>query len=279
MNEAEKNTLKEVREKWLTELRQVGEVLNVLFPTAEHVQSPRPTRESLLERARSTRELRFNKERREQVLMIVEHSLQAAEPPSVAEIFEAAYGDPVGRDYWRLWLKYEQDEATVAKLLSTHFVAETTAPSHPLGWSWEACCHAALGRYRSAGQMIDRIKSIVDDEELGYLIPPSVRAFIESELIVGSDIAEKHPGGAPERYDWDSAEAELARECSCERCAGIPNRKHPAPDWRMKADAYRFVRDYLAKRHGADGPGETTLKERVGPMLVRIDARMKKVGN
>jgi hypothetical protein len=94
---------------------------------------------------------------------------------------------------------------------------------------------------------------------------------------VGSDLAEKHPGGAPERYDWDSAEAELAQEC--ERGAGIPNRKHPAPDWRTKADAYRFVRDYLAKLHGNDGPGETTLTERVGPMLVRIDARMKKVGN
>jgi hypothetical protein len=183
MNEAEKNTLKEVREKWLTELRQVGEVLNVLFPAAEHVQSLPPTRESLLEWARSTRSLR-PKERREQVLRLVEESLSASAAVSVAEIFEAAYGDPTGKDYWRLWLRYEQSEDAIGKLLATHFRAENqdaAAAGHPFGWGWEGCCCQALGRYPS-GEVVDRLRSIAEDEELGYLIAPSARAFLVSGL-------------------------------------------------------------------------------------------------
>jgi hypothetical protein len=87
---------------------------------------------------------------------------------------------------------------------------------------------------------------------------------------------EKHPGGAPVKYDWAGGEDRLAQVC--EQCGGIPSRSHTAPDWRTKADAYRVVREYL-DLDGDGGPSDTVLKERVGPMLDRIDRRMKKVGN
>jgi hypothetical protein len=182
MNEAEKNAWKEVREKLLGEFREFGEIARVLLPTAKHIQSPPPTRESLLEWARSVREVRF-KERREQVLMIVERSRDAADPPSVAEIFEAAYGDQAGQEYWRLWLKFGSG-AGVESLLVAHFVAENpevAAAGHPLGRSWGACCAEALARYPS-GELVDRLMSIAEDEELGYLIAPSARAFLVSGL-------------------------------------------------------------------------------------------------
>jgi hypothetical protein len=182
MNEAEKNALKELRDSWLKELREAGEVLSVLFPGAKHFQSPPPTREDLLKRAEWVRTLP-HKERREQTLRIVEDSRHAREL-SVPEIFEATYGHPAGQEYWSLWLTYEKSEAAVGKLLATHFSAENrdaAAAGHPFGWSWEACCGEALGRYPS-GQLADRIRSIADDEELGYLVAPTARAFLVGEL-------------------------------------------------------------------------------------------------
>jgi hypothetical protein len=177
MNEAEKNAWKEVREKCLTELREAYEVARILLPTAEDVPSPPPTREGLLDWATSTRSLRAG-ERREQVLRIVEQSLNAREPISVAEIFEAAYGDSAGREYWRLWLEYGGSEDAGA-LLATHYVAENRPAAHPLGEVWGSYCSGALGRYPH-GQLVDRIRSILGDEELGYLIAPSARAFLDS---------------------------------------------------------------------------------------------------
>jgi hypothetical protein len=193
MNEAEKNMWRQVREKWRSELREAAQMAHaLLFPNADHIQSPSPppTRESLLEWARSTRDL-LPVDRRHRVLMVIEHSLEAGEPPcSVAEIFEAAYGDQAGREYWRLWLKYESEEGAVAKLLATHFVAESAErpdakgaiAANPAGWSWEAQCALALGRYPS-GQLADRVRSIVDDEELGYVVAPSLRAFLVGSAV------------------------------------------------------------------------------------------------
>jgi hypothetical protein len=119
------------------------------------------------------------------VLMIIEHSRESADPPSVAEIFKAAYDDPSGKEYWRLWLKHGSG-AEVERLLTAHFVSECqdiTAAGHPLGWSLEACCFVALRRYPS-GPLTDRLKSIINDEEMSYLIAPSAHAFLVSELPV-----------------------------------------------------------------------------------------------
>jgi hypothetical protein len=142
-----------------------------------------PTRESLLEGASSLRSSQYAAERREQVLRIIGASLEAVDPPSVAEIFEAAYGDSGGRDYWGLWLKFGSDDAAIARLIAAHFTTECrdlAAAGHPYRWSWDTCCGVALGRYPS-GQLADRVRSIADDEELSYLISPSLHAFLVSE--------------------------------------------------------------------------------------------------
>jgi hypothetical protein len=123
------------------------------------------------------------------VLRIVEELPKASEPISAAEIFEAAYDDAAGRGYWRLWLKHEQDEGPVAKLLATHFVAEraenpdasAAIAAYPPIWSWEAQVVGALRRYPT-GPLTDRLKSIAEDEEFGYLVAPSARAFLVGEM-------------------------------------------------------------------------------------------------
>jgi hypothetical protein len=59
---------------------------------------------------------------------------------SVADIFEAVYGDAAGHEYWCLWLK-RASGAEVERLLVAHWIAETpdVAP-RPAG----AGNHAAL---------------------------------------------------------------------------------------------------------------------------------------
>jgi hypothetical protein len=81
--------------------------------------------------------------------------------------------------------------------------------------------------------------------------------------------------GTLQLYPWDEVEASLEQECR--RQGGIPSRGHPNRNWRAKSHAYRWVRDYLARADG--GPGETTMKDSVGPMLPRIAARLEKDGN
>lgn len=91
----------------------------------------------------------------------------------------------------------------------------------------------------------------------------------------GASSVAKHPGGALPKFDWQAIEAALEAECKLH--ASVPRRGHSDRDWRSKVDAYRFVREHLNLKDG--GPSETALKENVGPMLERIEARLKKGGN
>jgi hypothetical protein len=157
------------------------EALRDVFPKA--VQSPPPTRDGLLQWARSARELAPG-DQREHVLRIVEESLSSPERCSVEDIFDAAYGDPSGRNYWRLWFKFGS-EAEFRKLLAAHFVAEKREIADRLlyGRLPDGVCEIALQRYPS-GTWTDRVRAIIEDEELDYLIAPSVRAFLQPEITI-----------------------------------------------------------------------------------------------
>jgi hypothetical protein len=224
MNEAEKDILREWRERCLNELREAAQVAHVLlFPKVEHIKSPPPTRGELLKRAEATRSDR-PKDRREQVLRIIEELPLSPEPISVGDIFEAVYGDPAGQEYWRLWLKFGSD-AEVERLLVAHLSTEMPDVSPPPGWSWGPCCAVALARYPS-GQLVDRIRSIAEDEELGYLVAPSARAFLDSdprephhaELAVGPNQGKRGPK--------ESVMPRLLKEMRLMDCSRLKEMKH-----------------------------------------------------
>jgi hypothetical protein len=84
-------------------------------------------------------------------------------------------------------------------------------------------------------------------------------------------------GGRPGKYDWAAIEAALEEECRLQ--ASVPIRNHTDKQWRTKADAMRYLRDRFKRKWSDGGPGDTTLKDKIGPMLRRIGARMKKAGN
>lgn len=165
------------------------EWLRMQFP--HKPQSP-PSRKDLLSRAKSARALR-PRERREAVLEIIQKSLRKDEPPvcTVAEIFEAAYSDPTGQEYWRLWLTYGEPEKA-AELLAAHFLLEAPDPAiiaDYRGWSWHRLCSAALNRYPS-GRLADRFRSVAGDEESAHLVAPSLRAFLAG---ASEEPVEAHP--------------------------------------------------------------------------------------
>jgi len=89
----------------------------------------------------------------------------------------------------------------------------------------------------------------------------------------GSAEPAKHPGGAPEKYDWALVEEILEEECK--KQGSIPRRDHCDPEWREQAHAIKHVCERMAPDWRDGEPVDSTLKARIGPMLKRIDERMK----
>jgi hypothetical protein len=84
-------------------------------------------------------------------------------------------------------------------------------------------------------------------------------------------------GGRPDKYDWTKLEAALEAECRLQE--SIPHQNHSDENWKTEADAMRFLRESFEREWSEGGPGDSTLKRRIGPMLDRIDERLKKTGN
>lgn len=107
-----------------------------------------------------------------------------------------------------------------------------------------------------------------------WLVPEEIRAFLEGEVKPLAATVEdgakpaaaaKRSGGRPAKYDWWAVQ--LVLEQGCKHHGGVPRRGHPDLDWQGQADACRYVREQMRNEWGDDGPGDTTLKERVGLML------------
>ena len=118
-----------------------------------------------------------------------------------------------------------------------------------------------------------------------YIRPEALALFAKQRGVAspawlkptGSAEPAKHPGGAPEKYDWALVEDLL--EEGCKQQGGIPRRDHSDPAWRQPADAAKYVRKSMMRDWHNGGPVDSTLKERIGQMLKRIDERMKEAGN
>jgi hypothetical protein len=88
-----------------------------------------------------------------------------------------------------------------------------------------------------------------------------------------SAVKKLHPGGAPPRYDWDSIEIALEEECRLQE--SVPHRAHSDNEWRTQADAIKYLCEERFNKQWIDGgPALSTMKEKVGPMLKRIRAKM-----
>jgi hypothetical protein len=89
-----------------------------------------------------------------------------------AEIFQAAYGDPLGRDYWRAWLSEPFHRLRVADLIATH-----AAPSEPLFQCTEAQILSALFTANFANTS-SAIGWLIFTPHIAHLVPASLCDYL-----------------------------------------------------------------------------------------------------
>jgi hypothetical protein len=77
----------------------------------------------------------------------------------------------------------------------------------------------------------------------------------------------KRSGGRPPSADWSAHEEAYNREVDA---VGLPT-KDGVPGWRSQADVIRWLEPRLADD---ENPGKTSLKKRVGEMMLRTEQRL-----
>ena len=187
---------------------------------------------------------------------------------SEGEIFVAAFDDVTGRAYWNEWLALPLDAQIFARLFAAH-VARNAANFDSLLKEIGAALLGLAGAGAREG-----VESLMRNPMTRQFVPRSLNAVVGSPKVAG-ELSARNPSGAPTALNWKAVEAALHKECQLQ--GGTPHNNHSDPNWRKKAHAYEWV---LSKFGGADGgPSETTLKDNVGPMLNRIQAKLSEGGN
>lgn len=79
-------------------------------------------------------------------------------------------------------------------------------------------------------------------------------------------------GGRPPKYDWVAVAAALEEECKLQE--SVPHPGHSDKDWRLPADAVRFLRERFAKEWPNGGPADSQLRKTVKEILANIQAKM-----
>ncbi len=102
-----------------------------------------------------------------------------------AEIFQTAYGDPLGRDYWHAWLSEPFHPLRVADLIATH-----AAPSEPLFQCTEAQILSGLftANFANTSSAIDWL---IDTPHIAHLVPASLREYLSVAVAPTSAAAER----------------------------------------------------------------------------------------
>jgi hypothetical protein len=114
-----------------------------------------------------------------------------------AEIFQAAYGDPLGRDYWRAWLSEPFHPLQVAELIATH-----AAPSEPLFQCVQAQILSVLLTANFANTS-SAIGWLIFTPHIAHLVPTSLREYLsgaEAPMAAETGAAVEHaPPRRPRR--------------------------------------------------------------------------------
>ncbi len=200
----------------------------------------RSPRERLLGMAAGSKKMELLKARRLSVLGLVRSSFapelvsvdgtmawRAPQTPlcAEAEIFDAAYGDPSGGEYWAAWLDSREPDDVVARLLAAHLTIEALT-ARPKEFADDALvrhadvagapmfaelkewahrgraqlfvarrdeCRAALAG-EPTGALRDRLGRLLENLNTRHLIPGSLRAAF-SPATKQPDLDPKHPEG------------------------------------------------------------------------------------
>jgi hypothetical protein len=202
-----------------------------------------------------------------------------------AEIFERAYGDATGKEYWLHWLSPpDEPDDTLVRLLAAHktldrltekrerirrLIADEKINLSGLGYrilrETESRIAQALKSF-PVGAARDRIAQIAESPKTRELVPTSLLNFLEGAPPEPRPAAPRRgKGGRPAAADWSEIQKALWDELDL---VGPPRRDGP-PGWQSYADVERWVME----RTGDREPGKTALKENTKRM---IDGWLKK---
>lgn len=114
------------------------------------------------------------------------HSATIDSEPAVteAEIFQAAYGDPLGCDYWRAWLSEPFRPQRVADLIATH-----AAPSEPLFQCIEGQIFSVLLTANFANTS-SAIGWLIFTPHIAHLVPASLREYLSGASKTAADTGQ-----------------------------------------------------------------------------------------
>ena len=244
-----------------------------------------PLREKLLALASATRNWESEPDRRRSVLGVMRQMIQPgiSEPPcSGGEVLASAYGEGGAATYWAALMDSAEADEVVAKHLAAHKAVEDFLRDYR---EWVKFDVTAIGRFRAlqaqcrealsrlpGGPLSARLAELVRNPNTQHLAPSSLRALFETKDNADAQppakAKDKHPGGAPEKFDWGAVQIAVAEECK--KRNGVPCPDHPDMDWRVKAHAMTYVRDRMEKEWADGGPGETRLREHVSEILADI---------
>jgi hypothetical protein len=208
-----------------------------------------------------------------------------------AEIFERAYGDATGKEYWFHWLSQpDEPDETLIRLLATHkaldwltekresirrLIAEEkiglSGHGYQILMQTESRIAEALKCF-SIGAARDRIAQIAASPKTRHLLPTSLCKFLEGTPSQARPVRRpRGKGGRPPAADWSAIQESLWRELDQ---VGLPRKDGPL-DWRSMADVERYVE----KLTGADEPGRTALKDNTKKMVENWRKKKEKAEN
>jgi hypothetical protein len=221
-----------------------------------------------------------------------------------AEIFQAVYGDPSGREYWDAQLSEPMSVFSLARLLAVH-KAENAQ-------QLEYAEIAALRAFRDAAQagetlflgetapllaigdgygpfdglsdvkVLPRaaVEWLLAKPKREHLVPDSLRRCLRpvgSSALVdpSAPVKPRVRGGPKPRADWDAVK--IALQLRIEEI-GRPAPYHDDKNWRSRADVVRWVDHLLIER--GEHVAASTIGERVDKMFPNlVDRQTELDGN
>lgn len=181
-----------------------------------------------------------------------------------ADIFQAAYGDPLGRDYWRAWLSEPFHPLRVADLIATH-----AAASEPLFQCTEGQIFSVLLTANFANTS-SAIGWLIDTPHIAHLVPASLREYLSGAWRSDAGTKTEADTGQPDKKTGRPSGTGYARQDEL-----LIVEMHSLLDTR-KAKSLTEAASTVIGKDGERAPGGGTRDAKIARLVKRARERKTK---